>query len=296
MLRYLATFVTAAETGSFSAAGARLGLTQSAVSMQIKRLEDDLGYLLFERSGKAVHLSERGRAKVDQARDVVARYNAMKAGHDAATSETINLGAISTVQSGLLPKALRRFADQSLARINVVPGTSVQLLAQVDAGELDLAAVIKPGFGMPSHLVWVPLLDDAYVGIAPRTSRGSLREWALKLPFIRYDRRSHGGHLVDTFLHHQKLLVREGMELDEPAVIVQMVAEGLGWSIVPGALLALQSLSAIQCASLPGSQVVRKVFRVCDRESLQTDDIYRIQRFFQAIESGAFMVRSLTRV
>jgi DNA-binding transcriptional LysR family regulator len=259
MLRYLATFLTAAETGSFSSAGERLGLTQSAVSMQIKRLESDLGCMLFERSGKAVQLSERGRALVSHARDLIARYDDMKAGA-APQASTINLGAISTVQSGLLPKALRGFAVSCPAtHIQITPGTSIQLLAQVDAGELDIAAMIKPNFGIPANLVWIPLLDDVYVAIAPKAATGSLREWALDLPFIRYDRRSYGGGLVNTFLRRQKLMVREGIELDEPAVIVQMVAEGLGWSVVPGDLLMLRNMPSVQRLTLPGQPVSRKL-------------------------------------
>ncbi len=159
MLRYLVTFLTAAETGSFSGAGERLGLTQSAVSMQIKRLESDLGCVLFERSGKSVQLSERGRSLVSHARDLVARYDDMKAGASPEAS-AINLGAISTVQSGLLHKVLRGFAEDCPAtHIQITPGTSIQLLAQVDAGELDIAAMIKPNFGIPANLVWIPLLE-----------------------------------------------------------------------------------------------------------------------------------------
>src|SRR6187402_131795 len=259
MLRYLVTFLTAAETGSFSGAGERLGLTQSAVSMQIKRLESDLGCVLFERSGKSVQLSERGRSLVSHARDLVARYDDMKAGASPEAS-AINLGAISTVQSGLLPKALRGFVEDCPAtHIQITPGTSIQLLAQVDAGELDIAAMIKPNFGIPANLVWIPLLDDVYVAIAPKAATGSLREWALDLPFIRYDRRSYGGGLVNTFLRRQKLMVREGIELDEPAVIVQMVAEGLGWSVVPGDLLMLRTTPLVQRLALPGQPVSRKL-------------------------------------
>ena len=61
MIRNLRTFVVAAETESFSAAGNRLGLTQSAVSTQIRRLEEELGYTLFDRTGKSVTLSSEGR-------------------------------------------------------------------------------------------------------------------------------------------------------------------------------------------------------------------------------------------
>ena len=83
MIRYLKTFVTAAETASFSAAGARLGLTQSAVSAQIQRLEEDLGVQLFERTGRAVSLSDDGRRLLAQAQGVIAGYQAMRGEADA---------------------------------------------------------------------------------------------------------------------------------------------------------------------------------------------------------------------
>jgi DNA-binding transcriptional LysR family regulator len=269
MLRYLKTFLLAAETTSFSAAGTRLGLTQSAVSMQIKRLEEDLGYSLFERSGKSVRLSPQGRAALNQARAVMTAYEDMKAVGAASLLETVKLGAISTMQSSLLPGALRRFKETHKAtRINVVPGTSAQLIGLLETHELDVAAIIKPSFGVPSGFVWMPVLDDVYVAIARRGSRKSLKEWADELPFIRYDRRSHGGHLVDVFLRRQNLEVHEELELDEPAVIAKMVAEGLGWAIVPGSLLMLESMRSIQTISLPGSPVIRELGLLA-RKSIQ---------------------------
>jgi DNA-binding transcriptional LysR family regulator len=64
---------------------------------------------------------------------------------------------------------------------------------------------------------------------------------------------------VDRFLRRHKILIREGMELDEPGIIVKMVAQGLGWSIIPAALLDLPSVSAIQTAELPGNPVCRNI-------------------------------------
>ena len=71
MIRYLRTFVVAAETASFSAAGNRLGLTQSAVSTQVRRLEEELGCVLFDRTGKAVRLSATGREVLPQATSIL---------------------------------------------------------------------------------------------------------------------------------------------------------------------------------------------------------------------------------
>ncbi|EHP39923.1 LysR family transcriptional regulator [Cupriavidus basilensis OR16] len=61
MIRYFGTFLVAVETASFSAAGARLALTQSVVSTQVRRLEEDLGCSLFDRAGKSITLEESRR-------------------------------------------------------------------------------------------------------------------------------------------------------------------------------------------------------------------------------------------
>ena len=70
-LRHLRTFVTIAETGSFQAAAERLFLTQSAVSMQMKALEETLQAELFDRGKRPPVLSAHGRALLDRARDLV---------------------------------------------------------------------------------------------------------------------------------------------------------------------------------------------------------------------------------
>lgn len=244
MIRYLKTFVTAAETASFSAAGARLGLTQSAVSAQIQRLEDDLGVQLFERTGRAVSLSDDGRRLLAQAQGVIAGYQAMRGeagAHDGqAALAPIHVGAILTVQLGLLPGAVQRWtALGAMPHLNIVPGMSVQLLGQLDAKELDLAVMIRPRIGVPADMKWLTLMQEPYVAIAPKGTRGMVADWAAEMPFVRYNRRSYGGDLVERYLRRHRLWVREGVELDEPEVILRLVRARLGWSIVPATLIGL---------------------------------------------------------
>lgn len=272
MIRYLKTFVTAAETASFSAAGARLGLTQSAVSAQIQRLEDDLGVQLFERTGRAVSLSDDGRRLLAQAQGVIAGYQAMRGEAGARDAQAalapIHVGAILTVQLGLLPGAVQRWtALGPMPHLNIVPGMSVQLLAQLDAKELDLAVMIRPRIGVPADMKWLTLMQEPYVAIAPKGTRGTVVEWAASLPFVRYNRRSYGGDLVERYLRRHRLWVREGVELDEPEVILRMVRARLGWSIVPATLIGLPleanasktAKSGVQVLPLGGAPLVREL-------------------------------------
>lgn len=271
MLRYLRTFLVAAETASFSAAGARLGLTQSAVSLQMRRLEEDLGCALFERTGKSVSLGPEGRRIMADAARMLELYEGMKGQARTGTEPgRMEIGAISTVQSTLLPGALGQFQGHYPALpINIVPGMSVQLLSQVDSHELDLAVMIRPRLGIPADLQWIKLMRERYIGIAPAGIAGDLKSLPGRLPFIRYNRHSHGGQLVDQFLKAHKVWVREGMELDEPAVILQMVREGLGWAVVPGELIGAAADSAVTAFALPGRALFREIGVLVRRSALQ---------------------------
>lgn len=260
MLRYFKTFLTAAESGSFSAAGARLGLTQSAVSTQIRRLEEDLGCSLFDRSGKSVSLSEEGRQMLVDATRIVQIYEAMKGARSQRDMAPLDLGAVSTVQASLLPRAMQLFrVAHPDTHVNIIPGMSTQLLTQVDARELDVAVLVKPRLGIPPELKWIPLIQERYVAVAPKGSPTDLATLLQTVPFIRYNRHSTGGQLVDRYLRRHRYWVREGMELDEPAVILQMVSDGLGCAIIPSALVPLRQTPNIDEVPMPGVPLYREI-------------------------------------
>lgn len=293
MLRYLRTFLIAAETASFSAAGERLGLTQSAVSLQMRRLEEDLGCQLFERTGKSVRLGPEGRRIMADAARMLELYEGMRgqASGDAEPAR-LDIGAISTAQATLLPRALQRFRKQHPGiAINIVPGMSVQLLSQVDTRELDLAVMIRPRLGIPADLKWLTVMRERYIGIAPPGVAGDLKTLPARLPFIRYNRHSHGGQLVDQFLRKQRVWVREGMELDEPAVILQMVREGLGWAVVPGDLIQAAE-GGVNRFALPGRALLREVGVLVRRPALERPAIAALvdclrERASQLLAPGA---------
>jgi DNA-binding transcriptional LysR family regulator len=282
MIRNLRTFLTAAELSSFSAAGARLGLTQSAVSTQIRRLEEEFDCLLFERSGKAVTLSDAGRRLLPDAERIVAMYQGMKQRDTAQSATPLDLGAITTVQSTLLPKTLHAFRGlYPELHVNIVPGMSIHLLAQVDARELDVAVIIKPRLGIPAELKWITLMREPYVAVAPAGTPGDLKQVLSALPFIRYNRGSHGGQLVDRFLKRQGLWVRDGMELDEPEVILKMVGEGLGCAIIPALLVPLAGMPGVQAMPLPGKPLLREIGIVVRQSALKQPAVAALIECFE---------------
>jgi len=263
MIRYLKTFVAAAQLGSFSTAGARLGLTQSAVSMQIRRLEDELNCELFTRVGKSVTVSDHGKQLLRTSEEIIRLFESMKGQTEvAATRGKIDIGAISTVQLSLLPAALADFRKYlPLVEINVVPGTSVQLMSQIDSNDLSLAIMIRPNLKMTKGLKWTTMLRETYVAIAPLSARETtVKDLLAAHPFLRYSRRSYGGQLVDRYLKRARLHVNDTMELDEPMVIMEMVRKGLGVAIIPYDLAAGASSSKkLRVLPLGGAGFFREI-------------------------------------
>ncbi len=234
MLKELRTFLAVGRHGTFSSAGQHTGLTQSAVSAQIQRLEEQLGFQLFDRVGRSARLNAAGRETLARAEQLLLQFERL---HLPAEPENqaLRLGAIVSVQTAALPAALATLLDQHpTLRLRVVPGVSLNLLSQVDAGELDTAIVIRPPFALPRELVWHGVWTQPFVLIVHEGVRG--RDWAAILrrePFLRYDRNSFGGRLVARFLERQGLAVRDRVEMDEIAALVQLVAHGKGVALIP---------------------------------------------------------------
>ncbi|WP_407919393.1 LysR family transcriptional regulator [Chitinasiproducens palmae] len=237
-MRELRTFLAVVRHGTFARAGTQVGLTQSAVSAQIQRLEEELGVSLFHRTGRAATLSEAGRQAVPAAEAVLAAF-ATLADRAGAIEDfgLLRIGAIASAQASVLVSAIERFRAAAPGwRVRITPGVSLNLLAQVDGGELDAAVLVKPPFTLPAELQARTLLREPFVLLAPASMAGRAWRDALRVaPFVRYDRGSFGGRLVERFLKKTRIDVDEVVELDELQAIVGLVARGIGVALLPHA-------------------------------------------------------------
>lgn len=236
-LRALRTLIAIARHGTFARAGEAVGLTQSAVSLHVKGLEEEFGVLLFDRSRRQPALTEAGQVLLARAEALVALYDripgALSAEH--ALAGRFRLGAIQTALAGPLPDALvaLRRAHPRL-RVHVASGMSAELARHVAASELDAAIVTEPVSPHPPDLAWAPLYEDRFWTLAPPGQEGrALPELLRDLPFIQFDARAWAGRMIARELRRQGLEVREGMALDSQEVIIRMVASGLGVAIAP---------------------------------------------------------------
>ncbi|HHK73827.1 MAG TPA: LysR family transcriptional regulator [Rhizobiales bacterium] len=160
----LQTFIAIADSGSFTRAGESVGRTQSAVSMQMKRLEEIIGRSLFRRAGRNVFLSADGEALLSYARRITSlNAEAIAAFRTPEMTGLVRIGIFDDLAERFLPHILARFAKtHPLVELEVYAEDSHPLCERLRKGELDLALVgnghLFPGEGqivLREELVWV---------------------------------------------------------------------------------------------------------------------------------------------
>jgi DNA-binding transcriptional LysR family regulator len=155
----LRTFVCIAEEGSFTRAGQRVGRTQSAVSMQLQRLETQLGQRLVSRGkGGAVHLTPHGQFLVERARELLALNEQIWTSFKEPTVQgTVRLGTPDDYALRYLPNILRRFAESHPSvQVEVLCLPSHELVTKLRDEQLDLTLVsegLEPP-GWPAVSLW----------------------------------------------------------------------------------------------------------------------------------------------
>lgn len=137
----LQTFATVAKTKNFTAAGKQIHRSQSAVSMQMKRLADTVGQPLFEIEGKTIELSPMGDLILEHAERILkAHESAVNAIGNKRLKGRIRFGAPEDYASSIVPRVLAGFAkEHSDIRVDVICLPSVQLYADLLKGNLDIA-------------------------------------------------------------------------------------------------------------------------------------------------------------
>ncbi len=159
----LRTLVAIAESGSFAAAGGRVGRSLPAVSQQVDRLSAQAGATLFQRDGRRMVLTASGERLLGYARRILETNDAAIGALRAFdVTGTIRLGAAQDVADAGLPEVLRRFAiSHPGIRLEVRIDNSRPLIDAVDDGRLDIALTLRAG----DSRTWRPLRREPMVWI-----------------------------------------------------------------------------------------------------------------------------------
>src|SRR5256712_9028390 len=240
-IRQLKAFVAIAESGTFTAGAARVHVTQAAISMQIRQLENETGAQLFVRAPRRVILTEAGEKLLERAYAILREHDAALEEMAALTGAhrgRLRIGSASAmVSADPLPQILRELKKVHQAvETSVASGTSEALVQQVLAGELDAAFVSLP---VEARGVQTELLSEDYL-VAIASPRHKLAKQKVISAFalageklILGERGGNTRRLIDQFFAQAGVTPKIIMELSRMAAIKGMVEEDIGVGIVP---------------------------------------------------------------
>jgi DNA-binding transcriptional LysR family regulator len=237
-LAHLRTLQEVVRHGSFSRAAENLHLSQPAVSLHIRQLEERTGHRLLERVGKRAFATPAGEILLDHAARALGELEAAGQALErlrGIVAGRLRLGTGATASTYLLPPVLRRLrARHPALELVVVTGNSAEIAAAVAANHLDLGIVTLPVSAR--SLAVSPLCVDRLVAIAPRG-----REWArgrsitaselASRPLILYERGGTIRRVIDDWFRRGGVTPRVAMELGNAEAIKKLVEAGLGLSI-----------------------------------------------------------------
>lgn len=270
MFAELKTFIAVVQYGTFSAAADRVGLTQGAVSGHIRRLEDYLGFPLFDRSGQAAKLNHDGHRTLQRARTIVQLLEALGSPEEEGTGRELRIGAIESVRASVLEPALALFhLRHPEQRIDIVPAVSLHLLDQFDADEVDMALLIRPPFNLSVEADWTTIMRDTYFLLVPADCGES--DWRIALqtrPMLAYDRLSFTGRQVDRFIRGLPFRIIEGPEISVNKMVDE-VAKGLGLALVPLSNRVLPLPAGVRALPLHTKGFFREIGILTSRQRAQ---------------------------
>jgi len=228
-LDLLRSFVSVVDAGGFTRAGERVHRTQSTVSQQVKRLEDDIGKPLLNRAGKQVTLTEDGERLLSYARRILALAEEARdvVGREAAEG-AVRLGIPEDFAAYRLTKLLAGFARSSPGlRLDIRADQSVNLRRDLERGEIDVALVKRDAGTKGGIAVWPERLH----WVTSRTH--AVADDAHSLPLIFFPTgclyRSRAIHAIETAGRAWHMAYTSS----SLAGIQAAVAAGLGLSILP---------------------------------------------------------------
>lgn len=265
--RELEFFVSICEAGSISAASRRAGISQSAATQLLQRLEQRMKVTLFDRSKRPLRLTRDGNDVLNLARPLLIDAQRFAAHFEGPASERqfdLRLGVVESLSLPFIPHLVAAL-DRRLGQLSVMVGSTNQQRAAFLDRRLDVMIMSDPHDDLAeveSHLV----AEEPFVLLVPKGRQvldtAGLRELAGDLPLIRFGYRSTARSKVDAQLKRMRVNVRRSHEMDTPDLVIGMVAAGLGWTLTTPLSLhgARQNMQDLDVVRFPGPQFVRRIY------------------------------------
>ncbi|QIL73912.1 LysR family transcriptional regulator (plasmid) [Diaphorobacter sp. HDW4B] len=237
LIRSLRSFLALHRFGTIVAAAEKVHLSQAAVSVQLKNMEDELGIALFVRTKRSLEFTSAGRQMVPLAEKMVSIYEEMKAIKGGGPiGGFLSLGVINSALGGVLPQLLKEMTQTNPGlEVKIMAGISGELVTQVNRGTLDMAIVTEPPQRFPTNLSVHYLYSEPFALLTPAEVpyQDLVQAFKSSTPYIAFERSTWAGQLIDEFLMKRGVMTKPSMELNSLDAIAALVSQGLGISIVP---------------------------------------------------------------
>ena len=286
-LRQLATFIRVAQFKSFSRAAESLGYSQSAVTVQIRQLEEELDTRLFDRMGKRIALTDTGERFFSHACDVISQVNQARMSV-AATTElhgTLHIGTIESLTCLKLPAVLHRYRQHHpKVSIHITVGEPEELIEQMERGELDMIYVLdEPLYSNNWHKLMEQREEIVFVASASLGEalggRELTTEELVQYPFFLTEQDNYR-RVLNRRLAARRCILTPSLECSDTSFLIRMLEIDRGVSFLPWYAVEssvrqgkLVRLSVADCYI----SLYRQIF--CHKEKWRTREMDEFVRF-----------------
>lgn len=239
-IRNITTFLRVAELQSFSNAAQQLGYSQSAVTVQIRQLEHELGIQLFERIGKRVKLTEHGKRFINYANNVLKTVQEAKTfvHKNEEPSGTLRIGVAESLSTSVLPPILLEFQKLCpLVETSIQTGLNTELFDMVRQNDIDIIYFLDKKTYCAE---WVKVTERPEPIVFVTSSRHPLTgqknvplEKILKEPFILTEKGFSYRYDLEQILAAQEYEIRPILEIGNTDIISKMLLKNIGLSFLP---------------------------------------------------------------
>ncbi|MFC0297938.1 LysR family transcriptional regulator [Geobacillus jurassicus] len=272
-VKQLKYFVTIAEEGQITKAAQKLHIAQPPLSQQLKQLEEELGVPLFDRKAKKMELTAPGKAFYEKAKqllrqldDAVAEVKEIEAG----ATGTLSIGCVKSCFY-YLAQAVRRFHEQfPNVTFHLREGDTFSICQLLQERQIDIGIVRLPMDA--AHYEMIRLPSDRYIAVLPE-------HWALSKPYLSMRdfadwpllllHRVHGAGQYERVIEECR---RHGFEPNvlcecpDATILLSLVAQGIGATIVPQSTVALFCLPGIRVLDIIDSSMNAEAAVIIDRQ------------------------------
>lgn len=292
-MKHLRYFEALARHRHFGRAAEACAISQPALSLQMKELEEILGAPLIERGARQIRLTGLGESLAGRARDILRAVDELallgRAGVGAPTGR-MRIGVIPTIAPYLLPRIVQALSSR-FPGLDLRPREAVtrRLIDDLLEGRLDTAIVALPV--SESGLVEQPLFDEEFLLVRPDTDAGKPAPGPEKLREMRLLLLEEGHCFRDQALSFCKMtpgIARDMMEGSSLSTLVQMVGAGIGVTLIPQMAIPIETRSAaVSVTRLPPPRPARTIGMVWRKTNPLSDQLEQITACVREVAMAA---------